>query len=206
VFHQDRQILETFAQRRQEYCVGFQAIEKVWEKDRRFAYEWAEKMLARGMAIDPDAMQRVRTILLLRTSNSTDALAAARELLRTDPDEAMAHYLQGLALLGKFRPMEGLRHLRAAAALRPGDPMFASAAKTLAAWYLWPVYLTGPPVHYIISGLVFVAAFFAMLLVEEFGAFWTVLGPWLLFVGYKWSAVGISSLIMRRRVLAAMRG
>lgn len=168
-------------------------------------YEWAEKMLLRGNAIDPEAMQRVRTVFLIRAASSDGALRAAQELLRNDPDGAAAHYLHGLALLNKGRPAQGIRHLREAAALRPADPMFASAARTLGAWYLWPVYLTVAPVHQILAATVFVVGIVFTIFTEDIGVFWTAFWPFVAFTAYKWIAVGISALLMKWRVTAAMR-
>lgn len=47
-----------------------------------------------------------------RASSSDCALLVAQELLRNDLDEPAAHDHQGLALLNKGRPTEGIRHLR----------------------------------------------------------------------------------------------
>src|SRR5688500_18602361 len=103
-------------------------------------FEWAEKILDRAMKIAPEQMQSTRALFLLGASNSSAARKAAQDLLRDVPDDAAAHYLQGMALLTSGRLSRGLRHLREAAALRPADPLYPAAARTFGAWYLWPAH------------------------------------------------------------------
>lgn len=168
-------------------------------------YEWAERMLDRGMKIAPEEMQATRAIFLLRASSSREALNAAQEMLREAPDDATAHYLQGLALLGSGRVSRGLRHLREAAALRPSDPLFASAARTFGAWYLWPVYLTAGPVHALLW-MFFVLGGLAMAFIaEDIGVFWQTAGVFMAFAVYKWIAYAAMSRTLQRRVSRASR-
>lgn len=162
-------------------------------------FESAEKILDRAMKIAPEEMQMTRTLFLLRVSREDTGHKAAQDLLRDAPDDATAHYLQGIALLDSGRVMRGLRHLREAAALRPADPLYAAAARKFGAWYLWPVYLTNGPVDAILLIVVVVAAMItADRMASPVGCV-VVVGPWLAFLFYK----RVAMLLLNRRVARA---
>jgi Flp pilus assembly protein TadD len=168
-------------------------------------FEWAERMLDRAMKIAPEEVQATRTLFLLRASSSAEALEAAQKMLRDAPDDATAHYLQGLALLRRGRAVTGVRHLREAAALRPADPLFPASARTFGAWYLWPVHLTGGAMHYVLATVFGVAGVIAAFLSRNWQVFWPCYGAWLAFVIYKWVAYGAAMALLKRRVADASR-
>lgn len=166
-------------------------------------YEWAEKILDRAMKIAPEQMQSTRTLFLMRASNSGAGRDAAQELLRDAPDDAAAHYLQGMALLTSGRPSRGLRHLREAAALRPADPLYPAAARTFGAWYLWPAHVTNGPIHYVLAIVIVLGGMLAAAVTESFDGLWAFAVPWFVFLTYKWLAFGITMVLLRRRVTRA---
>ncbi|HEX6083159.1 MAG TPA: hypothetical protein VF266_01460 [Thermoanaerobaculia bacterium] len=112
---------------------------------RRQRFEKAERVLSRLMSIAPDAenTRRVRAVFLADAYRSErDAgVAAAGELLQERPDDAYAHYLQGITLLHK-KWWVALRHLREAARLQPHDPRLAETARVMGSWYARPVLVT----------------------------------------------------------------
>jgi tetratricopeptide (TPR) repeat protein len=171
-------------------------------EQRRF--EWGEKLLERLMRIDPesDMTHRVRTLLMLRASRSAEALTAARELLREYPDEAFAHYLQGLAMLsGKW--WRGLRHLRQAAAMRPQEPLLTETARMMGAWYLLPAHATSGAMNWVFFA-VFLALFIFDLSRDD-----TVSPLWAAFffgyLAYKTLAFVIANAVLGRRIARAQR-
>lgn len=112
---------------------------------RRQRFETAERVLSRLMSIAPDSetTQRVRAVFLADAyrSEGDAGVTAAGELLHEYPDDAYAHYLQGITLLNK-KWWRGLWHLREAARLQPHDPLLVETARVMGAWYAWPLHLT----------------------------------------------------------------
>lgn len=108
---------------------------------RRF--EAAEAMLERALRADPSdpAVGQARSLFFIRASRSAEARDAARELLRRFPDDAFAHYLNGMALFGGPRLRRARRHLREAAALRPQDPLLTESARRAHEWWIVPFHL-----------------------------------------------------------------
>jgi Flp pilus assembly protein TadD len=171
---------------------------------RQDRFEAAEYVLARLMSVAPEeeATRRVRTVFLMHASQSTEAMSAARDLLHEFPDDAYAHYLQGLVLLNG-RWWRAFRHLREAAALRPQDPLLVETARTMKTWYAWPVYLTSGVMHWVIAAvLLAVASYF---LVLDDNRVWYVLLGGLALTGYKWLVHFAMQAKLQRRVTRALR-
>lgn len=168
-------------------------------------FEWAERILDRATKLAPEEMHAMRAVFLMRASTAGEARNATHDMLREAPDDAASHYLRGLALLGSGSPTAGLRHLREAAALSPADPHFVAAARTLGAWYLWPVHVTNGAVHYVLATLVVVGGLAAAFVGEDINLLWRFFLPFLGFVAYKWIAVGVSMWLLNRRVARAMQ-
>ena len=183
-----------------ERLLGLRVIVLV-QQDR---YEWAEQVLSRLMAIAPDAevTRRVRTLFMLSAAGSAEAMAAARELLRENPDDAYAHYLQALAMMDG-RWWRALRHLREAAALRPQDPLLVETARVMHAWYAWPLHLTSRAVRIVIAVAMFAAMIYFMAVDPDH--LWSAILATFAFIVCRFTLAFAVRAILQRRITRALR-
>jgi len=172
---------------------------------RQGRYEWAEKMLDRMTSIAPDSEEttRVRSMFMLQAASSANAHKAAFDHLRSYPDDAFAHYVRGISLLGRTAWWRGLAHLDQAAALRPQDPMLVETARVMRSWYLWPFHVTGGIVHYTLYGLLLAATL--VLFARDDSRGWYCLLATFAVVGLKLLAIWTANQTIQRRVTRALQ-
>jgi predicted Zn-dependent protease len=167
-------------------------------------FEWAERMLERLMRLAPDdeSTQRIRAVFMQQAAGWPGARDAVRDFLRAYPDDAFAHYLQGLTELSG-RWWKGRWHLREAARLRPQDPVLVETARLMNAWYMLPVHALGGPVRWAVSIAAFAACMF-YLVQDDDRSLWVV-AAMLGYAALRWTLFFVTRAALARRIRRALR-
>jgi len=82
---------------------------------------WNEFAIAEALAPRDAATQAFLAQLHLRAGRNAEAIAAARRIIRLDPEDAQAHFVLGTALVRMDQAEEGTRELDAFARLQAAD-------------------------------------------------------------------------------------